>query len=139
MRRTVDVQPVERPDKLSKGEFLAPEHSQTDIVHSGPPTGTMAPKACSVSKSMPVWKCKGPSMFNLSRFAASKREQLGASPKNIRRGKKTPDEVYTNYHPDKIDNDKIWYCSNSRGKGSDNFQDTPFVLQCHVRDPPLSW
>ena len=35
--RTVEVRPVKRQDKLSKGEFLAPEHSQTDIVHCGRP------------------------------------------------------------------------------------------------------
>ena len=37
VRRTVDVQPVKRSDKLSKREFLVPEHRQTDIVHSGHP------------------------------------------------------------------------------------------------------
>ena len=68
----------------ARESFLAPEHSQTDIVHSD---STMAPKA------WPVWKCKGPSMFNLSRFAGSKCVPLRASPKNIRKGKKTPDGV----------------------------------------------
>ena len=35
VQRTIDVQTLKRPDKLSKGGFLAPEHSQTDVVHSG--------------------------------------------------------------------------------------------------------
>ena len=58
----------------------------------------MAPRpdqeqACSVSKSTPVWKCKWPSMFNLSRFAASKCVPIKGQPRNIRIGKKKPDGV----------------------------------------------
>ena len=65
-------------------------------------------KACSVSKSTPVWKCKGPSMFNLSRFAASKCVPTEDQPRNIRSGKKTPDGVIPVVTLIKQICDKIW-------------------------------
>ena len=81
--------------------------SFTEDTHSA-----MTPKACSVSKSTPVWKCKGPSMFNLSRFAASKCVPIKGQLQKHSKRKENARWGYTSCHSDKVDNDKIWYRSN---------------------------
>ena len=73
------------------------------------------------------------------RFAASKCVPIKGQPQKHSKREENARWCFSSCHPDEIDGDKIWYCSNSWSKGSVNFQDTPFILQCRVRASHFSW